>query len=84
MSVYLMEYNLIMPSNAETSITGFAMGAEKKIGKSLWRLEIHNGERFCRVYKDGKQQASVSICGPSVIKFSNALVAKYNSLMQIS
>lgn len=84
MSYHTLKYNLIMPSIAEMQITGFAMAGEKKIGKNLWRVEIWRDERLPKVYKDGTPQESVAACGPSVIALSNAVVTKYNSLMQIA
>ena len=73
-----MQYQLIIPPIAETQITGFAMAAEKIIGKSHWRLEIWQGENLPRAYKDGKSQESVKVCSKSVVKLSNSLVSFYN------
>lgn len=50
-----MKYTLIVPPIYETELTGFAMAAEKTIGKSLWRLEMHTKECCPRVFKNGER-----------------------------
>ena len=36
--------NLIVPSKAETAITGFILAAEKTNRKTVWRVEFWNGK----------------------------------------
>jgi hypothetical protein len=48
-----MKYQLIVPPSFETEITGLALGAEKIIGKTLWRLEFYRGHKVLCLYKDG-------------------------------
>lgn len=75
-----MKYALIIPTNAETAVTGFAMAAEKTIGKTAWRIEYWLSDTFPRVYRNGKAQASLVICPQSVIKFANAATQQFNAL----
>ena len=75
-----MKYQLIIPPTYETQLTGFRLAGEKTIGKTLWRVEIWQGEHFPRVYRNGKQEAALCICpkgaqalGHAVIKLANAM-----------
>ena len=44
---------IITPPHVETAITGFRLGAERKIGKHNWRIEFFDGEPAPRYIKDG-------------------------------
>jgi len=77
-----MQYTLIVPPKTETAVTGFALAAEKTIGKTAWRIEYWLGETFPRVYRNGKAQASLVICPVSVIKFGNAVAQQYIGLLK--
>lgn len=79
-----MQYTMIVPPKIETSLTGFAMAAEKIIGKTLWRIEYWLGEKYPTVYRDGKMQASLCICPPSVIKFGNAVTKQFNQMQNMA
>jgi hypothetical protein len=64
-----MTFDLIVPPTYETALTGYVMGAAKRVGKTDWRLEVYRGEIFPRVYRDGKAQASIAICPPGAVNF---------------
>ena len=49
-----MKYNLIVPPKYETELTGFALAAEKTIGKTQWRLDFYQGETTLRLFKNGE------------------------------
>lgn len=74
-----MKYKLIVPSIGEAQITGFIMGAEKQIGKSLWRAEIHRGESTPRVFKNGVQITDENAMPDLVIKTVNKLIMFYEN-----
>ena len=65
-----MKYQLIVPPNYETQITGFALGAEKIIGKTHWRLEFYRNENTLRLYKNGKLQTEFEALPKLVCRFA--------------
>lgn len=69
---------IITPPIAETALTGFLGAAEKIIGKTHWRVEYWQGEKFPRVFRDGKAQAGLCICPKAAIKFGNQATVWFN------
>ena len=64
-----MTFDLIVPPTYETALTGYVMGAAKRVGKTDWRLEVYRGEALPRVYRDGAAQASTANYPRTVVKF---------------
>ena len=54
-----MTFDLIVPPTYETALTGYVMGAAKRVGKTDWRLEVYRGEA----------QASAANYPRTVVKF---------------
>jgi hypothetical protein len=75
-----MKFDVIVPATAETALTGYVMGAAKRIGKSDWRLEVYRGETLPRVYRDNEAQSSTNVLPPAVMKFWVAF--KSSALLQ--
>lgn len=76
-----MTFSLIVPSNVETAVTGFVMGAKKTIYKSEWQINIiQTTETKAEVTKNGQavtmEEASKA---KGFIKFWNDFISFYNS-----
>jgi len=75
-----MRYQIIIPPAYEAQITGFLCGGEKRIGKTLWRVEVYRGEFFPRVFKNGARVASIGGLPAMVQKLGYEVAALARSI----
>jgi hypothetical protein len=77
-----MNFNLIIPPNVETAITGFVMSAEKTVRGTVWRFEYWHGENYPRVFRNGDRIASLETCSANTIKLANAATKMVTTIMR--
>lgn len=69
----MSEITLIVPSIAETQCTGFRLGAERVIRRSLWRVEFWENELYPLIFKNGTRVTSLGAVPEYVAKFANSV-----------
>ena len=77
-----MQYTLIVPPSIETSLTGFAIGATKIIGKTEWRVDIYVGEDYPRIYRAGVRHDVAKVTS-LVASFANTVQKQYLQLIAL-
>lgn len=78
-----MKYSLTIPPSVETVTTGFAMGAEKQIGKNVYRIEIFTHEPMPRFLKNGARIDDPNTLPKPVIGMANAVIGFYNKTQEL-
>lgn len=78
-------YQLIVPSYAETAATGFLLGAKKTIRNQDWeiRLNVVANEIKACVTKNGETIPNPSFTDKAVLNFWNAFISFYSSTRKV-
>jgi hypothetical protein len=71
----MTDTTLIVPPHSETALTGFRLGAERKLRGSLWRVEFWNDAALPRVFKNGTRQ-ELETLPVYAINFANGINTK--------
>lgn len=80
-----MTFSLIVPSTAETSISGFRMGAKKTIYKQEWEIRIVQKESTQAIIaKNGQTLTNEeAVKQKGFIKFWNEFIKFYNQTVGV-
>jgi hypothetical protein len=73
--------NLIVPSTAETQLTGFILGAERDLRSVKYRAELWAGEPLPRMFKSGRQLSQLD-ASTTLVKLANELTRYFNQMIR--
>ena len=71
-----MPYNFIVPSIAETQITGFLLGGERTMRGAQWQVRVYAPHFELQVSKNGKRVDALADCPKSIHAMAIDLASK--------